>query len=45
MRAGMKKKRAVKEAALEVNREASNRGRNRSAMSRTWTVPRLAWRS
>jgi hypothetical protein len=45
MRAGMKKKRAVEAAALEVNREASNRGRNRSAKSRNWTVPKLAPRS
>jgi hypothetical protein len=28
-----------------VNREASNRGRNRSAKSRNWTTPKLTGRS
>jgi hypothetical protein len=39
------KKRAVKRRLSRVNREASNRGRNRSAKSRNWTIAKLTPRS
>jgi hypothetical protein len=39
------KKRAVKRRLSRVNREASNRGRNRSAKSRNWTIAKLTLKS
>jgi hypothetical protein len=45
MWAAPEKKKSRQMAALEVNREASNRGRNRSAKSRNWTIAKLTLKS
>jgi hypothetical protein len=46
MRARPKKKKSRRNWRLSrVNREASNRGRNRSAKSRNWTVMTLTLKS
>jgi hypothetical protein len=39
------RKRAVRWRLSRVNREASNRGENRSAKSRNWTVLKLTGKS
>jgi hypothetical protein len=45
MVAAGKRKRAVRWRLSRVNREASNRGENRSAKSRNWTIAKLTPRS